>query len=419
MRGIIRSAIGVAFVSVDSVGLVALPAVVTVIAVGAAAVAAQETTVVVADGPPIWGSSPALVEEARIGTLMGEAEYAFGRVGGLVVAGDGTIWVSDIQLGAVRRYTADGVFIDQIGRKGEGPGEFETPVNMRVLPDASVVVWDYGLIRVTRFDASGAYVDSFTPPTHMIAWDIEELEVDPRGDLFLMGSNLPERTPEGPFRLRPFWIRMRSDGEVLDSVRLLPSSLDGTVDPIRTFTVLSPLGYLVTARNDEYAVELHVDPERTVRIERPWTPVRYQRAERVEKQRREETFSARNGRPVRDIPREKPPFSFLHVDSEGRVWVLMHAPGYEEEESPGEQERREGACEFFAATEAECNANIEWWREPVAYEVIEPEGRLLGRVELPSRQTELMHARERRLWVVETGELGEEYVVRYRIEPGG
>ena len=96
----------------------------------------------VADGPPVWGPSPTLVEEARIGPLMGQAEYAFGRVGGLAVTGDGTIWVSDVQRGAVRRYTADGVYIDQIGRKGEGPGEFVAPANLRVLPDASVIVWD-------------------------------------------------------------------------------------------------------------------------------------------------------------------------------------------------------------------------------------------------------------------------------------
>ena len=222
MRGMIGAPLGIAFVSVAPSAAIALAGAVTVLAVGAGVAAAQERTVVIADSPPVWGPSPRVVEEVRIGTLMGEAEYAFGRVGGLAVTGDGTIWVSDIQLGAVRRYTADGVYIDQVGRKGEGPGEFEAPVNMRVLPDASVIVWDYGLMRVTRFEPSGAYVDSFTPPTHMIRGPYEELEVTREGDLFLVGSNFPERAPDGESRLRSFWIRMRPDGEVLDSVELLP-----------------------------------------------------------------------------------------------------------------------------------------------------------------------------------------------------
>ena len=43
------------------------------------------------DGPPVWGDTPRLVEEVRIGTLEGDPEYAFGMVGGVLATTDGTI----------------------------------------------------------------------------------------------------------------------------------------------------------------------------------------------------------------------------------------------------------------------------------------------------------------------------------------
>lgn len=379
-------------------------------------IGAQDTVVVHADGRPAWGASPRLVEEVRIGTLEGDPDYALGDVGGIAVMPDGKIWVGDRHLSAIRRFDRDGGYVDQIGRKGEGPGEFAYPFGMRVLPDGSVVVWDDGQVRVSRFDTSGAFLDSFAPPTFMIHGPFEELEIDPEGNLYLVSSNFAT-DPRGP--RATFWLKMRPDGELLDSVPLTPSEQEGTVDPIRTSTVLSPLGYVVTARNDAYALDLHARPESVVRIERDARAVAYRRAERAEKQRLEEAFSERNGRPERRIPRHKPPFSTFEVDSQGRIWVEVYGPGHVEPETDGERASRERSCAFFGASAQECDAGVREWRQALAYDVIEPGGRYLGRLTFPNRQSDVVFARGDQVWVVEKGALDEAYVVRYRIEPGG
>jgi hypothetical protein len=51
-------------------------------------------------------------------------------------------------------------------------------------------------------------------------------------------------------------------------------------------------------------------------------------------------------------------------------------------------------------------------------DVIEPGGRYLGTVRFPNERTTLAWATGATLWVVESGELDEGYVVRYRIEAG-
>jgi hypothetical protein len=55
------------------------------------------------------------------------------------------------------------------------------------------------------------------------------------------------------------------------------------------------------------------------------------------------------------------------------------------------------------------------WREPSTFDVFERDGTWLGTVTLPPN-TRFAEARGRRLWVIGTGEQGEDIVVRYRIE---
>jgi hypothetical protein len=394
---------------------------------------AQEIQVIRADGPPVWGDDGRLVEETRIGSLSGAPEYVFGSVGGVVQLNDGSVWVGDTHLHAIRVYATDGEYLRQIGREGEGPGEFEYPSSMRLLPDGSVVVWDPGLRRVSRLNAAGDFLDSFTPRTVQISMPTEEFEVDREGNLYLIArefsdySQIDQSTAKGRLQAARaalgigtpwFWFKLRPDGEILDSIYLEPFEDGAHADPEFTFTALSPLGYRVVARNDEYAVELRRSGSDVVRIERSWEQIAYEREERQEKQRLADAAARNSGRPAGRVPEHKPPFSGLWLDVDGRIWVRLHQPGYRVPEDATRRAEREQACRFFGASKAECDQRLREWYESLVYEVIEPSGQYLGRLELPHRDVEMKQAPGRILWVVGKGELGEPYVVRYRIEPG-
>lgn len=394
---------------------------------------AQELQVVRADGPPLWGDEVRLVEETRIGALSGAPEYVLGSVGGVVQLDDGTVWVGDTHLHAIRVYTADGQYLRQVGREGEGPGELRYPSSMRLLPDGSVAVWDSGLIRVSRFDSAGHFMASFTPRTIQMGLPAEEFEVDREGNLYLIArefgdySQIDQSTAAGRLEAARvalgigtprFWFKLRPDGEILDSIYLEPFEQGAHADPEFTFTVLSPLGYKVVARNDEYAIELRRSGSQAVRIERSWEPIEYDREERQEKQRLADAAARRSGRPAGRVPELKPPFSALWLDADGRIWVRLHQPGYRVAEDATRRAEREEACRFFDTSKAECDERVREWYEALVYDVLEPSGRYLGRLEFPQSDTELKQAQSRTLWVVEKGEFDEPYVVRYRIESG-
>jgi hypothetical protein len=73
-----------------------------------------------------------------------------------------------------------------------------------------------------------------------------------------------------------------------------------------------------------------------------------------------------------DIPRVKPAFRAVYAADDGRIWVRLSRPGVRD--STAETEAGTGARTFSIPT----------WREPVAFDVFEPDGRYLGEVQAPA-----------------------------------
>lgn len=94
-----------------------------------------DTTVVRTLSGSVWGTEATLVPEVTIGQLDGPEEYLFGSIRSIAVADDGTIHVLDVQAQHVRVFDSLGVFVETLGRRGEGPGEFSEAEAIAVLPD--------------------------------------------------------------------------------------------------------------------------------------------------------------------------------------------------------------------------------------------------------------------------------------------
>lgn len=94
-----------------------------------------DTTVVRTLSGSVWGTEAALVPEVTIGRLDGPEEYLFGSIRSIAVADDGAIHVLDLQAQHVRVFDSLGVYVETLGRRGEGPGEFSEAEAIAVLPD--------------------------------------------------------------------------------------------------------------------------------------------------------------------------------------------------------------------------------------------------------------------------------------------
>jgi len=92
-----------------------------------------------------------LVQEIQIGKLDGQEEYLFVYISDVAVNGKGDIYVADRQLNEVREYDREGRYLLTIGRKGQGPGEFQSIRTLSVNKQNDLFVYDNGLGRISIY----------------------------------------------------------------------------------------------------------------------------------------------------------------------------------------------------------------------------------------------------------------------------
>ena len=96
-------------------------------------------------------------EVFRIGSLMGEEWEQFGNVHRVAFDAAGRLYVFDSQAERIFVVDTDGVLIREIGRKGEGPGEFRWAVDFVALENGRVVVADREHSAYHLFGANGEF----------------------------------------------------------------------------------------------------------------------------------------------------------------------------------------------------------------------------------------------------------------------
>lgn len=147
-----------------------------------------DTTVARTVSGSVWGTEATVVPEVTIGQLDGPEEYLFGSIGSIAVADDGTIYVLDLQAQHVRVFDSLGGYVETLGRRGEGPGEFTSAEAIAVLPDGRLAVRDPENQRVTVFGPG---------PGEMAEWrytgsvqTLSPLYTDTRGRTWLLAGDL-------------------------------------------------------------------------------------------------------------------------------------------------------------------------------------------------------------------------------------
>jgi hypothetical protein len=382
----------------------------------------------------LLGGPVDLVEELRIGALEGEDHEMFGSVSALAVGADGDIYVLDRQVPALRRYAADGTFLLTMGRKGGGPGEYASPDGgLAVLRDGRVVVRDPGNARFTVYLPDGTYDASWLGRGGFNT--SRALYVDTAGDVYSMtirDAAAGEKVTPGSLWINRL-VRLRPDGSPADTIDVpvyrydaptimaqrtapgggISTSMNNVPFSANFFWAFSPHGYFVTGIGDRYAVDLHRSGG-VLRIGRDAQPVPVSPGEKAEAEERA-TRNMRsmdpdwkwNGPP---IPDRKPVFNGLFVAQDARIWVRLSVPAETIEVPPDE----------VAAARAANRPVPSRFREPVVFDVFEPDGRHVGQVRAPrgfSLDPQPV-ARGDHVWAVFRDELDVPYVVRYRIGTG-
>lgn len=109
-------------------------------------------------GVPRWDVTPEPL--VSIGERDGEEAYLFSRITDIRLLESGGIAVADEGSKTIRIYEADGSYVRQMGGEGGGPGEFQDLSSMHLAPPDTLVAYDIGGPRVTRFRTTGELVST-------------------------------------------------------------------------------------------------------------------------------------------------------------------------------------------------------------------------------------------------------------------
>lgn len=190
----------------------------------------------------------AFEEVFRVGTLDGEPWEMFGFVRTAAFDATGNLYLFDGSGGPTGRWTdvrvlvygSSGEFVREFGTTGQGPGEFNTPVALAVLPDGTSVVSDIGHRAYQLFDATGAFVRA-------VRVGVPELSIlyaspvhpDPRGSgVFALPTRAGPTMGRAPANSRPVLrLDLGSDALRTDTVARgwlppPPATADGEVEGV-------------------------------------------------------------------------------------------------------------------------------------------------------------------------------------------
>ena len=382
-----------------------------------------DTTIVRTASGSMWGDTARLVEEVKIGALDGPEEVTFGAISHVAVADDGSMHVFDGQAVALRKFDSTGTFVGTIGRRGQGPGEYQMLIGAHFLGDGRLALYDGNNSRISTYSPSGEPLETWPLQLQMRMFTDNAFLVDSSDHLYVLTSrSAPGPTPER----RTILLRMSPGGEIVDTIAVPTWPQNSANRSVclapRGQWAFHPSGAFVTGVSDAYSLDIQpLSGGRVVRIQRAAQPVAFASGERDEL----EADISTSGPPIESVsitrgqvpvvvhgqkqtvPATKPFFRRVITGDDGRIWVQVHAPAQKLDAS-GVAER------------SPCNADRKGepmrmtWSEPIVWDVFEADGRYLGPVAVPPRTT-LRKVRGDRVWAVHRGESDEEYLVRFRL----
>ena len=298
-------------------------------------------------------STPAL----GIGGRPQGPESHFGRVTAATRLPGGIIAVLDGQARSVRLFDPDGLFVQDVGGEGRGPGEFIRPVILRSLDGGGFGVYDRTLSRVTVFDDVGGLVETHPvpltrcpahrSPTNSRRCEVVGLLADLSiGTQAYAPATAPRAVESGDVEVSPprrLWVGWGTT-EAIDSLDAYQThstttvhTADGSVWFLATpFDGTGGAAWgrdrLVMSSSDVFGIRVWEDRRhvRTVRVHA--TPISRTPAHldpmRAWGQSEEASYPVERFLEV-DLPDAVPFFGAVVVDQVGRVWLEEYRPAPE------------------------------------------------------------------------------------------
>lgn len=293
-------------------------------------------------GPTAWADTNGwkLVEERLIQPEEGsEGELATARP--LVADDQGFVYVMQSEPVTIKVFGPDGRWVRNIGREGDGPGEFRN--GMLGIHGDTLIIQDPNNTRLTTFLTDGTYLG-----THQsqCCWFTSRLTVLADGRALILGP------PPAGSEARGAYYLTRMDGTVTDTLLMPTDRRDEEADywevtrrsgqnvsisriniPLRPNdqAEIRPDGRVVRGRNDGYRLLIGTDFSDTTRLIAATAPtLSVTDAQRdsaynatLEQQRDDWRDAFAEVAKLGDIPSTWPIFTQFTTDRDNRIWVAL------------------------------------------------------------------------------------------------
>ena len=103
-------------------------------------------------------------KELSIGEVGGDENYLFGNSIYFNTDEEGNFYVSDSDNHRIQKYNPEGKYLLTIGRKGQGPGEFQSLSAPKFDRDDNLFIYDRGNNRIAFFDKNGEFIRQIRIP---------------------------------------------------------------------------------------------------------------------------------------------------------------------------------------------------------------------------------------------------------------
>jgi hypothetical protein len=268
-----------------------------------------------------------LEEDLSIGSVEDE-NTLFYRLGEIVVDSQNNIYVMDSGNHRIQKFDKDGNYLQTIGRKGEGPGEFMRP--FRIFLDEQGNIYVSEIRKLNLFDSKGNYIKSFVLPTFIMGFT-----AGPEGNIIGHGFISSEKAQNFGVMI------LDSEGKIIKNIAEFPGmrtvsrgnsafSFTHSYRPQLSFSPVEKKGAVYGYGSEYKLIVTDYSGETSLIIEKNEPPQSITRREKdkIIDDTLERTADDEHGRWPRDVveegadfPDHRPFFEGIATDDTGRIYV--------------------------------------------------------------------------------------------------
>jgi len=325
---------------------------------------------------PGMPASLKLTEDLCIGRETKDENYMFSEVRSVQVDDDENIYAVDSKEILVKVYDKKGKHLRTFGKKGQGPGEFQSIRRMYIAEGEKLVFLDSGNNRVSYYSLNGECLKE----TSCGKWNLNRAQTDSKG--YIYGETLSIGQGEVQQKLLKFDPQFNQVSELADlEVKMTPPSVNPIPD--RFFFMVTKEDNLIWAATSKYELNvINSKGEKIKKIVKDYNSVKITDAEK------EKLIKERYGDSLpQDIklewPENYPPLYYFALDDRGWMYVATY--------------------------EKDVKGNI-------YFDVFDAEGRCFARFSHPEGETLFVVKKNKAYFLIQESEEGVPLVKRYSMD---